>query len=562
MVVGPQSEVWQDCTDYRKSWFVDAHHPQADDNNEGSKGTPLRTIQAAVDRLQAGEEVVIASSLYREAITIDQGGTACDCMVRLRAADNADVIISGAEPLVGTWHQPLPEGAANNSGKKTGNALGLSQRTWVCDLDPIHLSQSPTNWQLANVNAHDESLMPWMEPVSGMASFDLCRCMLFQGDQRLVQLSSANDVARVPGSFAVHLSRHQLVVHPLNLAIGQQPNTNDFEIAVRPVGIAADGPGVDYVSIQGLHVTRIANGFLRTSTGAICNRAGSHWRIEHCELSEINSSGIECSDVACEPADKDNPWRKRRGAGHCIIAHSNIHDCGTAGIRSHYVNHGYVCYNRIHHCGWQEAEYYFECAAIKLLVTQHTLVMGNHISHIQGGCGIWMDWKNKYSRVTENIIHDIEGMQGGIFLEASVVPNIVDHNLIWRTSGIGIFGGDSQNQIYEHNIIGHSHAAAVLLFCHTDRKIHGVPTQCINNLVRRNMVFESVAFDVQEEPNFLEDNVIVKADSVNQMSLDDATYTWSFEVSLPALCGPPWFSGQNGSVNLQVFEAVPQITHN
>ena len=107
MVIGPQSEVWQDCTDYRKSWFVDAHHPQADDNNEGSKGMPLRTIQAAVDRLQAGEEVVIASGLYREAITIDQGGTACDCMVRLRAADNADVIISGAEPLVGTWHQPL-----------------------------------------------------------------------------------------------------------------------------------------------------------------------------------------------------------------------------------------------------------------------------------------------------------------------------------------------------------------------------------------------------------------------------------------------------------------------
>ena len=44
--------------------------------------------------------------------------------------------------------------------------------------------------------------MEWMKPVAGMASFALRRCMIFQGDRRLTQLSSTNDVARVAGSFA------------------------------------------------------------------------------------------------------------------------------------------------------------------------------------------------------------------------------------------------------------------------------------------------------------------------------------------------------------------------
>ena len=58
--------------------------------------------------------------------------------------------------------------------------------------------------------------------------------------------------------------------------------------------------------------------------------------------------------------------------------------------------------------------------------------------------------------------------------------NIVDRNFIWRTCGFGIFGGDSKNQLYEHNIIGETNAAAMLLFCHTDRVVNKKPAICIH----------------------------------------------------------------------------------
>ena len=91
--------------------------------------------------------VVIAGGLYRESVLLPRGGSGTDQMIRLRAATNSQPIISGAEPLKGMWHLPLPEGAANNNGKQVGGALGLSQRAWVVDLDPVHLAEDQANWQ-------------------------------------------------------------------------------------------------------------------------------------------------------------------------------------------------------------------------------------------------------------------------------------------------------------------------------------------------------------------------------------------------------------------------------
>ena len=549
-VTDPHAEVWQDSTVYHKSWFVDINHPQADDDNEGTAAAPLKHIQAAVNRAQPGEEVVIAQGLYRESVIIPRGGTDSDQMIRLRPAEGAQVTISGAEPLRGHWHQPLPEGAANNSGKTFGGALGLSQRTWVVDVDEVHLAEDQANWLNPNTTAKDVAIMEWMQPVEGMASFALRRCMLFQGQRRLTQLSDTNDVARVAGSFAVHANNRQIVINPFDFVIGQTPNPDHFEIAVRSIGIAPSNPAVNFVSLQGLEVTRVANGFLRTTTGAICNLGGSHWRVEYCTVHSINSSGVECSDLASEYKDRDNPWRRHRGAGHTIITHNHIFDCGTAGIRSHIVKHGRICFNRIHDCGWQEAEYYFECAGMKILLANNTLIKGNHISDIQGGCGIWVDWDAKFTRVTENIIHDIEGMQGAIFLEASYDLNIVDHNFIWRTSGFGIFGGDSQNQLYEYNIIGETHAASVLLFCHTERKVNKHPAVCIHNHVRKNLCYEALAFDVQEQPNYLSENRILAATDETIAILKGTSFQWSFAQGFDPNMGPTWLGDHHGEIDL------------
>jgi len=43
--------------------------PTGDDENPGTKANPFATIQAGVNRLQAGDALVIREGVYREAVT-------------------------------------------------------------------------------------------------------------------------------------------------------------------------------------------------------------------------------------------------------------------------------------------------------------------------------------------------------------------------------------------------------------------------------------------------------------------------------------------------------------
>ena len=170
---------------------------------------------------------------------------------------------------------------------------------------------------------------------------------------------------------------------------------------------------------------------------------------------------------------------------------------------------GRVVDNTISRCGWQEAEYYFECAGIKLLVNNHTLVARNHISEMRAACGIWMDWSNQWARVTQNLIYDVEAQQGGIFIEASRVPNLIDRNIIWDIDGDGIFGGEAENQLFVHNMIGRVSESAFQLIRHTDRDLNGSELLCENNLVQSNIIVDPNDSEVTEDRQEINHNCYI-----------------------------------------------------
>ena len=53
-----------------------------------------------------------------------------------------------------------------------------------------------------------------------------------------------------------------------------------------------------------------------------------------------------------------------------------------------------------------------------------------------------MDYNNVNSRCTENVIVNADCNTGGIFMEASQKPNMVDTNVVWGTRGNGIYQHD------------------------------------------------------------------------------------------------------------------------
>jgi Right handed beta helix region/Chondroitinase B len=72
------------------------------DNNPGTLEKPLRTIQAAVSKMQAGDTVLIHQGTYREAVSIEKSGTASAPIV-IMAAKNEKAVISGLDLLNLKW---------------------------------------------------------------------------------------------------------------------------------------------------------------------------------------------------------------------------------------------------------------------------------------------------------------------------------------------------------------------------------------------------------------------------------------------------------------------------
>jgi alpha-N-arabinofuranosidase len=555
--------LWNDQTIYNLTLVVAQDHPSANDANAGSAERPLKTIQAALERVQPGQRVVVYGGVYRERLCPRRGGADASAMISLEAAPGVRVVVRGSRPLAGDWERPRPWEKGFGAGEQTPC---LSQFVWRLRLDGLVPEELQTVLA-ANVEPSDEVLMPWMAPVSGRPPFTLRRGLLFQDGRRLTQVHHAGDLPRVPGSYWFEADGSALLVHAFG---GGSPARHRMELAVQSALLCPDEVGLGYIRLSGITFEHCANAFLRTGTGAVNTLGGHHWIVEHCVFREINSTGLEFSDHPFEHQDTDprNPGRGWMGQGHMLVRRNRFAACGTAGIRCLHVSEARVLGNLIEDCGWQDAEYYYECAGIKLLVTRHTLVANNHIRNLVGACGIWLDWDNRGSRVTRNLIRDIRSIQGGIFVEASHHANLVDHNLIWNMDGPGIFGGDSSFQLYRHNLIAFVEGEPLRLFCHTDRSVGTRPVTCIGNQVTGNLFLDPPPHRADAADNTFAANVVVRTRALPGLDLAawqargfdadlrelrgeaslsaDGTLRWTFDAELPPDAGPLPLQGKTG----------------
>lgn len=77
------------------------------DSNPGSQTRPLRTIQAAVDRLRSGDTCTIRGGVYPESIVLPVSGEP-GRPVRIQAYPGEEVILDGTEPVTGKWSSYKP----------------------------------------------------------------------------------------------------------------------------------------------------------------------------------------------------------------------------------------------------------------------------------------------------------------------------------------------------------------------------------------------------------------------------------------------------------------------
>jgi hypothetical protein len=482
---GTEFQTWEAPLVFARTYYVDQADPKAADDNPGTRALPLKTINAAAQVLQPGERVVVAAGVYRERVRPARGGTGPAKMISYEAAAGAEVVLSGSRVLKTTW------APARHDGQDTG--MGI----WATRL-PAELFADENPFR--EVNLTDEQIddnMDWAVPIKGKVPNVLRRGLVFQDGKRLKQVAFYKDLAKAPGTYWVEGDGVTLYVRPLD---GANPNRARFEATTQGFIFAPEKYGLGYIRVKGFTIEHSGNRFPRPQQGALSTQRGHHWIIEENTVRQCNSIGI---DIGGQFGLDDPPLAE---GGQHVVRRNTITDCGIGGIEGTRIQHTLIEDNTIRRCGWQDIWLLYETGGIKVHCTQSCLLRRNLIADTVAAPGIWMDSDNVNSRCSGNIIINADCSNGGIFVEASQKPNLVDTNFVWGTRGSGIYQHDCDELIVAHNFVGRSTNAAVRMQICQGRMVDGRLSTAKRNKILNNIFFDNAVQLAVSDPDNLSDN--------------------------------------------------------
>ncbi|MBQ6382713.1 MAG: right-handed parallel beta-helix repeat-containing protein [Clostridia bacterium] len=455
-------------------YYVDTTVSRAGD---GTREYPFKTIQAAADLAEAGDEVLVFPGVYREYVNPKHSGTP-EHRITYRSAEPLQAVITGAEP-VKNWRKLEGE-------------------------EQVYTARIPNSF-FGNYN-------PYTTLVSGdwfIASFVAHTGEVYLNHKSMYEVTSLEQVRHpVPNrvswdsAFSCHVwyteqdeSTDETVLYA-NFQ-GADPNRENVEISVRQDCFLPAAEGISYITLSGFTVREAATQWAPPTAyqdGMIGPHWSKGWIIEDCEIYESKCSGISLGKYL-QP-NNDNKWLKwkykdgtqterdcilqasyegwdKEHIGSHVVRRCHIHDCGQTGIVGHLGGvFSLIEDNHIHHINFKHNLAGAEIGGIKMHAAIDVIYRRNHIHHCTRG--LWLDWQAQGTRVTENLFHDncvpvpmgdldpetlrevVSALGEDIFVEVSHGPTLIDNNLLlsdrsvkWATQGIALV----------HNLIAGSFAA-------------------------------------------------------------------------------------------------------
>ena len=503
---GTEFKTWQPALQFAKSYFVDGSATNASDENPGTKERSFKTIQKAAEVLGPGERVVVAAGIYREWVRPRRGGSGPDKMVSYQAAPGAQVVIKGSRVVKDRWEPSEPKGV------------------WKLALRADLFEHGYNPFTIPNITPEQFNPMDWAHRWRGHKPYTLPRGLVFQDGRRLRQADELGDLAKEAGTYWVEPNGPVLHVRLFDDA---DPNATMMEATTQQCVFAPEQMGLGYIHVAGFTIEHAGNGFPFPQYGALSAWRGHHWLIEGNTVRQANGVGIDIGDQFW-----GLPQPEPRQGWH-IVRRNTVADCGVSGIQGLACRNGLVEDNLLIGNAFHPVEHYYETAGIKLHCNDGTLIRRNRIFDTLHGCGIWMDFANVNSRCCENVIVGTRTIHGGIFIEASLEPNLIDRNVIWGTHGAGIYEHDCQGQTFAHNFIGRTDGPAILLRGKvTDRKVGGRPVGTGGHIAVNNLFFENKqAISTQHKQEDMSGNL--SEGIVGDFDRQTLTLTWQVTAPLP-----------------------------
>jgi len=501
---GSEFMTWEKTLEFSKTYYVDGAHPKANDDGPGSKAEPFRTIGKAAKVLKPGERVLVAEGIYREWVRPERGGTSPDKMISYQAAHGAKVVIKGSRVIKDGW-------------EKAGKLWKLSLTE---NLFEFHYNPFST----ANVTPEQFDSMSWAEPWRGKKPYTLPRGLVFQDGQRLQQVNTLDELEKKTGAYWVDTKDSLLYLH---LSHERSPTESEIEITTQRCIFAPVEMGLGYIHVSGFTMEHSGNPFPFPQYGALSTTRGHHWLMEDNTVRQANGVGI---DIGAQHFKLPRPEIK---PGWHIVRRNTITDCGVCGIQGLASHDNLIEDNLLLRNAFHPVEQYYETAGIKTHGNVNTLIRRNRIFDTLNGCGIWMDFANVNSRCCQNIIVHVKTAFGGIFIEASLEPNMIDHNFIWGTQGAGIYEHDCWGQVISNNFIGKSTRAGLWLRGKvTDRLVGGQPIVSGHHVAINNILFEN-GEPVQTEDKQKDLSGNISEGIVAEFHRENMALTWMFKGELP-----------------------------
>jgi parallel beta helix pectate lyase-like protein len=456
---GSEFKTWEVPLTFSKTYHVDQKHPKASDGNPGTKDLPFKTINHAAGVLQPGERVVVGEGVYREWVCPQRGGTDPEHMISYEAEPGAKIVIKGSEPLRVKWAESTPW----IQDSRTTRAEPVVKQVWMTRL-PGDLFHGYNPFAIPNYRQVDQ-IPYWNLPqVFGEPRSRLylqVRGLLFQDGKRLRQVSRYTNLFTTEGAFWVETNGLTIHISPYG---GIDPNQTSWELTTREQIFAPTRYNLGYIRVKGFIMEHAGNSFPFPQRGAISTMHGHHWLIEENTLQWVNGVGIDIGDQG-EP-----PSRQPEILGYHVLRRNTLRDIGITGITGPKPTGSLMEDNVFQRNAWHDVEMLAECAAIKTHTNLNVLVRRNLVFDTLHGTGIYMDMVNSNSRITQNVVVNTGSYNGpgpgtgGIYVEASLAPNMVDHNFVWgSTQTNGIYSFFITKLIVAHNLVGNNAGAGIMI---------------------------------------------------------------------------------------------------
>jgi hypothetical protein len=421
------------------------------DAGSGSEAAPFKTIGRAAEVAYAGDVITVHAGTYREWVNPPRGGESDERRIVYRAAAGERVEIKGSERIA-NWQ------------KDEGEVWKIVlPNSFFGDYNPykdlIYGDWFWNNWRdhhtgevfLNGKSLYEaDSLHKVRNPVANSKIIDP------EGSTYVWYCRSDEQTTTIWANF-----------HKYN------PNKEEVEISLRRTCFYPSNPGINYLTIQGFHISQAATQWgapTAEQIGMIATHWNKGWIIENNVISNSKCSGITLGkergtghNVWLNDQSIDgslhyievvfrtlrNGWSKENIGSH-IVRNNEIFACEQTGIcGSMGAAFSIIENNYIHHI-WTKRQFQgAEIAGIKFHAAIDTRIGNNRLHSV--GRGLWCDWMTQGTWIYRNLFYDND--LEDIYVEVNHGPYLVENNIFASTVNIWDM---SQGGAFVHNLFAGS----------------------------------------------------------------------------------------------------------